>query len=173
MDIEKELDTLLVAYGVKSKRTRAGFVRAFSGLAKRARNGGDIRAVLENMGVLAEANANRPPPLPDKAPMLYAERPDKSQNIVEFLLHGGWGPWVKRGALPRKVLLKLDPQAYAALANHVKRYGLPPGVRIPTRSELVDDFIEKNPQLSPALAKMSSALVSRVRVRGTLGEPSR
>jgi hypothetical protein len=169
VDIAKELDTLLAAYGVKSKRTRARFVRAFSGLAKRARDGADIQTVLRDVDKLAEADANKPPPLPDKAPMLYAERPDRSQDIIEFLLRNdGWGPWVKRGALTRPVLLKLDPSGYAALANYVHLYGLPPGVRIPTRSELVDDFIRANISTCDDLAKMAAAIVQRVKVRGSL-----
>lgn len=77
------------------------------------------------------------PSLPDTAPKLYADRP-KGQSIIDFLRDpDGWGPYLEAKALSRPDLRRLDPQAYMALANWLRKteHKLPPDLQIPTRSE--------------------------------------
>lgn len=74
--------------------------------------------------------------LPGHAPLLYADRADRSQDIVGFL-RAVWMPWIKAGCLTRPALRQLDPQAYMAMANWLRHREWPTDLPIPTKSDMV------------------------------------
>ncbi len=74
--------------------------------------------------------------LPVRAPLLYADRPDRSQDIADFL-RAVWMPWIKAGCLTRPALRQLDPQAYMAMANWLRHRDWPEDLPIPTKSDMV------------------------------------
>jgi hypothetical protein len=76
--------------------------------------------------------------LPDKAPKLYADRPE-GQGIIAFLQdEAGWGRYVAKGVLSRVDLTRLDPKASIALANWLRKNELPADMTIPTKKEVTD-----------------------------------
>lgn len=78
------------------------------------------------------------PPLPEAAPELYRDRPNKSENPVEFCARI-WGPWLN-GEFGRKELRHFDPPLYQALAQWERRNGRSK-LNIPTVTEINDRFI--------------------------------
>lgn len=74
--------------------------------------------------------------LPDQAPRLYADRPDRGQDIVGFL-RAVWMPWIKAGILTRPELRRLDAQAYMAMANWLRHREWPTDLPIPSKSDMV------------------------------------
>ena len=91
--------------------------------------------------------AQEPPPLPDKAPKLYADRP-KGQNVIDFLRET-YGPWLD-GTLTRPALRQLDPQCYMALANWLRMNSLPQDILLPTKRETIDRALEDTERLRAA-----------------------
>ncbi|OYQ37567.1 hypothetical protein CHU95_01025 [Niveispirillum lacus] len=84
-------------------------------------------------GASPQADPDR---LPDHAPMLYMDRVNRDQSIVEFM-RDAWMPWIRSGLLTRPDLRRLDPQAYMAMANWLRRNDWPADLPIPTKSETV------------------------------------
>lgn len=74
--------------------------------------------------------------LPVRAPLLYADRPDRAQDIAGFL-RAVWMPWIKAGCLTRPALRRLDPQAYMAVANWMRHREWPSDLPIPSKSDMV------------------------------------
>lgn len=81
--------------------------------------------------------------LPAKAPELYqdrkpltsGDRKGKKEDVIDFLRRV-WKPWF--GILTRADLLRLDPPAYQAIQNAIRKEPLPPDIDLPTRSEHID-----------------------------------
>jgi len=157
VNFAKGLDTLLLDAGVDSRELRGELLRAFLSLVKRAQSGEDILPI-----VAAINPSSKTPPLPNKAPMLYAERADKSQNIIEFLREI-YGPWVRHGALSRPELNKYDPSAYVALRNWLKKHELPAGIEIPTKSQALNNLLNSGNVPIPMVEKVGQTLIGRRR----------
>jgi hypothetical protein len=141
-DIERGLDNFLILSGVNSKAVRARMRAALVPLIKRARSRRNIQPSLDALTAVELEEQRQKLPLPDDAPKLYAERPDKSQNIIEFLRDPeGWWPWIKAHVLCKSDIRQRDPQAYQALLNWLQRNEMPPDMEIPTKRELVDRMV--------------------------------
>jgi len=164
VDIEKGLDDLLNSSGVKSKRVRGRLARAFADIAVRAAKGENVEeTVAEIMRVTEAAEI---PPLPDRAPRLYAERPDKSEDIIAFLRDpNGWGPWTSVGALSRVDLGRYDQSALNALNKWLRDNGkkLPVGLDIPTKSQVLDRLMESGSIPAVLAPKVGQAVAKRLR----------
>lgn len=93
-------------------------------------------ALTEGAKTEPERSEADPDRLPDHAPMLYMDRTSRGQTIVEFM-RAVWLPWIQSGLLTRPDLRRLDPQAYMAMANWLRRQEWPADLPIPTKSQTV------------------------------------
>lgn len=80
------------------------------------------------------------PSLPTVAPELYADRQDRKENPVDFIKRV-YGPYIGNG-LDRPTLLHLDKQLYHGLNQWRIKHGLPEGLDLPTKSDLVTKELE-------------------------------
>jgi hypothetical protein len=123
-----ELAEHLVRLGVAKERSLR-YAQQMESMFHAMLRGADIGPFLAPQPVNAELT------LPEQAPKLYAKR----SNIIDFLRDPeGWGPYVKAGTLTRPDLRRLDPQAAIALDNWLRNNTLPPDIRIPKKSEVID-----------------------------------
>ncbi len=161
--IAHDLDLALAAL-VKPKHVRGELARVFETIAHRVATGKDHDATLAELKqVAAKAAANNVPPLPKKAPMLYKDRPDKSQTVVDFLRDDrAWGKWTSAGALSRPSLKKYDIACYDALRVWVQKHGMPADLDIPTKSQVIDRLITSGTNSEVDIARIASAIRSRV-----------
>lgn len=73
------------------------------------------------------------PPLPEKAPALWAEAKERGDTPPAFIRRH-YAPWLGKG-LTRANLRHLDPQLEMALRNWLRKNELPEGLNLPTKSE--------------------------------------
>ncbi len=176
--IMEGVDELLIAYGVKSERIRSELARAFSFLVERVTSGQNIDAALA-AAVKAESETRAPyrklSPIPKVASKLFAERKDKSQNIIDFLREpDGLWPWIEARMLTTQTLLALDRPAYFALASWRHRHGeLPPDIDIPTRTTVIDRMLGSGDIPPEALPKVGHALAQRLHRQRRKRSPNR
>jgi hypothetical protein len=111
------------------------------------------------------------PPLPDKAPKLYRDRP-KGQNIIDFLRDpDGWGPYVASGVLSRPDLRRLDPQAYKAVENWLLSNPLPTDVQLAKKVEITDRIVAQHSNALELPTRTLAALQSRRRRHARMAKP--
>ncbi len=165
-----QLDTLLSNAGMKSKRVRAEFARSVGMIASRIVTGENIETTLAELKrVAARAAASDFPPLPRKAPYLYADRPEhmrtrSGDDIISYLRDpNGWGPWTSRGLLSRPELGRYDPQALTSLKMWLHKNGgkLPAGLDIPTKSEVIDRMVASGAVPAPVAPKVWRTIARR------------
>jgi len=150
MPLEEKITKFAVSVGVPS-----GSLESFS------------RAV-EQLLAATKSGTNAPkaksPPLPKKAPELFAKRRNKDENIVDFLLRI-WKPWMASGSFTRSDLRKLDPSAIKAVENWLIKKPLPDEVVLPTKKELNDALITQGGigaiLSSPGLAQVYASRLRR------------
>jgi hypothetical protein len=101
-----------------------------------------MRAVLGHARIIGEPSLPRGVELPEVAPELYADRPDKNEDAPTFL-NRVWGAYVEAGILFRDDLSRLgDERLLQALHSYANRKGidsetvLPPSIR-----SRVDDIV--------------------------------
>ncbi len=80
------------------------------------------------------------PPLPKKAPALWAKDRLKGDTPVSFFKRV-YEPWV--GQMTRKDVGRLDHAWYAALSNWLRRNEIPADVDLPTIAEMNDRRLEQ------------------------------
>lgn len=98
---------------------------------------------------------------PKAAPLLYSNRPDRKQNIVEFL-QSTYGHWLQDGVIDRPYLLRVDKSAYNALSQWLhKKLPLPAGFRVPTQAAVNDILLETVPL--DELVRLGSAAARRLK----------
>lgn len=142
VDIEKGLDDLLISSGVRSKGIRAKMKAALVPLIRRAKSRKDIAPSLEALAAVEFEERLQSMPLPEKAPKLYAEREDKSQDIIQFLRDpDGWWPWIEARVLCKSDIRQRDPQAYQALLNWLQHNEMPADMEIPTKQEMLERMV--------------------------------
>jgi hypothetical protein len=132
--------------------------------AERARLAADLAS---EFAARADAEAKSVPPLPDKAPILWAKR-DRALglNPVGFTM---WiyGAWLGKG-LTRSKLRELDKPLYHALANWISRHPEDDVLDLPSQSELIDRKIARlAEEFSPdELRRLGLALQARLQRSG-------
>lgn len=107
------------------------------------------------------------PPLPDKAPCLWARRNrDLGLNPVGFTMMF-YGPWLGQG-LTRSKLRELDKALYHALANWISRHPDDALPELPSQSELLDQKLARlADEFSPdELRRLGLALQARLQRSG-------
>jgi hypothetical protein len=111
----------------------------------------ELKAIADNFPIV----------LPEKAPELYAERTHRKksdpnyENIEGFLRRVWKTPWIDAGVLTMPDLERLDPQAYTALHNWLRKNKLPPDLHIPTKNEIVEArFKEQYGDEGPKMLEM-------------------
>lgn len=83
--------------------------------------------------------------LPDKAPKLYSERPNKKQSASDFLKEV-WGDYLDAGVLfqcdlrsrKKGIIGGLDPQLMQAIVNECRKMGVPASKVVPTKTEKIN-----------------------------------
>lgn len=171
VDIERGLDSLLANHGVKSKKVRGELARAFARVATKAKSGQDVRPAITAINKLdfSEASpSSNVPPLPAKAALLYKDRPEKSQNIVDFLLDKRWwGTWTSVGALSRPAFRAYDKGGYDCLRVWIHKHGKPAHLDMPDRSQIIDRIIAAGPTSEAEIARVGGAVRARIYRRST------
>lgn len=146
------------------------FARAVGAIANRVASGENVDATLSELKQFAaKAAASELPPLPKKAPYLYANRPESMRtrtgdDIILYLKDpNGWGPWTSRGLLSRVDLGRYDPKALAMLKFWLHKNGsrLPEGLDVPTKSQVIDKMVSSGAIPEPQAPKVWQALARR------------
>jgi hypothetical protein len=104
------------------------------------------------------------PALPDVAPELFEVskgRPKKGKDIISHLRRVWYDPYIKSGVLTRADLGRLDPAAYLALSNHLRKKDLPRDWIIPTLSEKHDATIL--PELATLIKNSDENMLRAIR----------
>lgn len=105
------------------------------------RTAGTSGAWVERIEEERTASLQAPPPLPEKAPALWATDKQKGDTPVTFIQRH-YAPWLGKG-LSRPDIRQLDPQLYMALANWLRGNPLPEGFDLPTKKQVTDSIAEK------------------------------
>ena len=108
--------------------------------------------------LLACAEALRRPALPEKAPVLYADREDRSVDPAQFI-YDTYREYMDVG-LPRAHLRKIDPKLYEALSNWLRTNDLPDKVNLAKQVAKYDEIAELISSLSPNASSAVSKLYS-------------
>jgi hypothetical protein len=155
----KRIADALRRAGIRHESVRAHLVNSLARLVELEKSGADIDPVLRALdSTLASARAL---PLPKRAPCLYRERANSSQDIIGFLREFWW-PWIERGQLTRVLLKEYDPAAYRALAHWLfLKNKLPDDMAIPTKSQVIDRIAESTTIPSELLSKTARTLARR------------
>jgi len=101
------------------------------------------------------------PKFPAKAPELYADRPSRRENAIEFIRRVY--PDLSKEGLPRAEIKRLDPKLYEALGNWLRQHELPADVHLPKRADHYDDLALKISSLAGDAGEISAALHSIAR----------
>jgi len=113
------------------------------------------------------AHAERSPPLPRKAPLLWSKR-DRSLRLspVAFT-RMTYGPWLGKG-LTRSRLRELDKGLYHALANWISRHPDDAMPELPSQSEQLDQKVARlAEEFTPdELRRLGLALQARLKRSG-------
>jgi hypothetical protein len=102
--------------------------------------------------------------LPDKAPELYAERKERSENPIDFM-HRVWGKWLSAGVLYQDQLRKLDDTLVPVLRSFCKRNKISADkVMPPPRSKRTEKIlgVDKNPDAAIYLKKLRQSALHRM-----------
>lgn len=104
------------------------------------------------------------PPLPRRARVRFSQRkkfPALARlNIMDFL-RAEYGPWLD-GTLTRAKLRELDPSAEMAVANWLRHQPLPDDIKLPKRSEVLDQILS-DPERVREAYRLSRAAFRRHR----------
>jgi hypothetical protein len=159
-DKERQLDEALALFGVTSKY-RARFLQQ----ARATVRAQEVEEELLKLGAT--------PPYPTKNLIRrYDQRhkfPELAElDIIEFI-QVVWGPWMRSRALSRAKLRELDPSADVAIQNWLNRKPrrkLPPEICLPTKKQINDEALARDPDAafkSPELANVLAARLRRAR----------
>lgn len=116
-------------------------------------------------------------PLPMEAPEMFVNRPDKDENIIEFLIRV-WRPWVEVDVPTRKYMCKhemiethiltraklraFDRNADAAIEQWLnKKKPIPSDIWLPTKPQLNSMILEINPGMVARSPKLARVVLSR------------
>src|SRR5262249_51062416 len=136
--VTTDFEDFLIRAGIGSGEKRRQLVSALLPVFDLAKRGHDLKRMLD--ALQGEMLSTPTMPLPPHAPKLYAERVNKTWDIVAFLRDPeGWFPWIESRSLTRAQFKKYDPDGYQALANWLQKHKrLPRDLEMPTRSEVID-----------------------------------
>jgi hypothetical protein len=102
--------------------------------------GDTLSDIWRHIEAAATSKADAPstvPPLPTKAPALWAERTSGREVSPVDFIRAHYGPWIGNG-LTRVELKRLDAKLYAAYATWISKHRNPQDdLRIPTKSEML------------------------------------
>ena len=105
-------------------------------------------------GSVAGEGEEEVPPLPDVAPLLWADRPKEPKtNPAKFIVEQ-YGLWIKAGEFSTVELRRLDLELYTQYAGWISDKRHPEDkIDLPTKSDVVDKKIEKISELLGVLDK--------------------
>jgi hypothetical protein len=83
--------------------------------------------------------------MPEVPPALYAQRVDRNETPVAFLLRE-WGPFIGHGLT--RAHLRADMGLYNALNHWLKTNELPPGLDLPSKQSMIDRKLAESKSLT-------------------------
>ena len=120
------LDTTEIILAQKAEE----FLEAFRAAQDSSTKDEISRAVLSELAPPAAVPAVA---LPDEAPALYLDRPNRQETAPDFIRRV-YGPWLGQG-LTRAHILHLDRPLYTALAKWLRSNDMPADLDLPTKAE--------------------------------------